>query len=188
MSVKTSWIDEANTRVHIADVLARNGVIVPEAVKFGSNKKVHCPFGFYHSDGGISKAMRVYGKNNTAYCFSCSKRYSPVTLAAAAWDCSWMAAAMRLLEDSGFKPKSLEERWVQATTQEEKLPDLIALADALKVYCSTVSENWEIVQLNNSVANKLTKCLDLLDSVKTAEGASRWLTVCKKVMLKTLEY
>lgn len=182
-----SWIDTANEYVHIADVLLSLEIFVPESVKSGGTKKVHCPFGFYHSDNGLSKAMRVYGNSNTAYCFSCSKSYSPVTLAAAAWDCSWNNAAFRLLEDAGFKPKSLKERWAEATTQEVNKPDLIALGDALKTYCSTIYPNWNVVQLKDSVGGKLNKCLSLLDLVNTDEEAEKWLSICKLIMSTQLE-
>jgi hypothetical protein len=182
-----SWIDEANDRIDIADVLANIGVFVPDAVRNGGNRKLNCPFGFYHSDGGLAKAMRLYRANNTVYCFSCSKRYSPVTLAAAAWDCSWNNAAFRLLEDAGFKPKTLEERWAEATTSIENKLDTIALADALKTYCSAVSEDWDTLQYDDKVGSILNKCLDLLSAVRTDEDAMKWLTTCKKVMANLLE-
>jgi hypothetical protein len=184
---QASWIDEANTKIDITDVLASVGVFVPESIRNGGNKKVYCPFGFYHSDGGATKAMRVYKNNNTVYCFSCSKRYSPVSLAAAKWDCSWMNAAFRLLEDAGFKPKSLEERWAEATTPVENKPDLIALADALKTYCSGVADDWGSLQLEDNVAETLNKCLGLLNIVSTEEDATKWLYTCKKVMRRLLE-
>ncbi len=182
-----SWIEEANNLIHIADLLTHIGIAVPGEVRSGGSKKVHCPFGFYHSDGGLSKAMRVYGQSNTAYCFSCSKRYSPVSLASAKWDCSWNSAALRLLEDAGFKPKTLKERWAEATTPVEKKVDLIALADALKTYCSTVDENWTQHQYSDEVATKLSKCLELLSMVKTDEQATKWLLVCKSAMKAVLE-
>jgi len=182
-----SWIDEANERVHIADVLTSLGIAVPESVRNGGNKKVYCPFGFYHSDGGISKAMRVYGNSNTAYCFSCSKRYSPVTLTAAKRDCSWQNAAFILLEDIGYAPKSLEERWEEATIKPHENPDILALADALKMYCSGIITDWASKQLEDTIASKLNQCLDLLSVVKTDEDAVKWLTVCKKVMKDMLE-
>lgn len=182
-----SWIDIANQQIHIADVLVNAGVFVPESVKSGRAHKVHCPFGFYHSDNGLSKAMRVYGNNNTAYCFSCSKRYSPVALASAVWDCSWNSAALRLLEDAGFKPKALKERWVEATTIEQNKPDLISLADALKMFCSSISPQWSQLQLQDDIAITLNKCLDLLDAVTTDEDALKWLDTCKKVMQLKLE-
>lgn len=183
---RNSWVDNANSLIKITDVLTMIGVYVPQSILSGGNKKIYCPFGFYHSDGGITKAMRVYLPSNTVYCFSCSKRYSPVSLAAAKWDCSWFNAAFRLLEDAGFKPKSIEERWVEATTEVRNSPDLISLADALKVYCSGISPDWQIKQLDGPVAETLNKCLGLLNIVATDEDALKWLQTCKKVMERLL--
>lgn len=182
-----SWIDEANELIDIADVLTTIGVFVPETIRNGGNRKLHCPFGFYHSDGGLAKAMRLYRASNTVYCFSCSKRYSPVTLAAAKWDCSWNNAALQLLEDAGVKRKTLEERWTDAITPEIVKVDTIALAEALKMYCSAISSNWNILQLEEDVAVQLNKCLTLLKVVTTEDEAYRWLTTCKQVMKKMLE-
>jgi hypothetical protein len=184
---QNSWIDEANERIDIADVLANIGVFVPSTVRNGGNRKLHCPFGFYHSDGGLAKAMRLYRASNTVYCFSCSKRYSPVTLASAKWDCSWNNAAFRLLDDAGFKPKTLEERWTDAIAPIDKTLDTIALADALKMYCSGICQDWAVVQLDDSVAVILNKCLSLLSVVNTDEQAIKWLDTCKQVMRKQLE-
>lgn len=185
--IQGSWIQLANDNVKIADVLKLTGIEVPTSDPTGS-KKIYCPFGpFYHSDKGYSKAMRVYYATNNVYCFSCTKRYSPVSLASAFWDCSWTVAAIRLLEDSGFKPKTLKERWAQATNQEVLKPDLIALAEALKVYCSSCCNDWTSVQYDASVADKLSKCLALLDHVDDQDKADRWLTTCKQAMNIILE-
>ncbi len=184
---QASWIDKANDLVSITDVLAMIGVHVPASILGGGNKKIYCPFGFYHSDGGTTKAMRVYLASNSVYCFSCSKRYSPVGLYAAKWDLSWINSAFRLLDEAGFKPKSLEERWAEATASVETKPDTIALADALKMYCSGMSPEWQIKQLDENVAETLNKCLGLLTMVETDEDAAKWLHTCKKVMGKLLE-
>jgi len=183
-----SWIEQANEVVKISDVLASFGVFVPASVVEGSNKKIFCPFGFYHSDGGLTKAMRIYTRSNSVYCFSCSKRYDPVSLAAARWDTSWVTAAITLLEDAGFKPKSLEERWQDAVTIEVNTPDLIALADALKMYCSTICASWNMLQLDEQVADKLSSCLSLLDAVRTDEDATKWLNITKQAMKQVLDY
>jgi hypothetical protein len=182
-----SWIEQANEIVKISDVLTSIGVYVPDTIRNGGNKKIFCPFGFYHSDGGTTKAMKIYTASNSAYCFSCGKRYEPVTLAAAIWDISWVNAAFRLLEDAGFKPKSLEERWQDATTKLENKPDLIALADALKMYCSAICPTWQTQQLDDIVAMKLSKCLDLLNAVDSDEDAVKWLATTKIVMSNLLE-
>lgn len=187
MTYNKSWIDEANEKIHIVDVLSKLNVYVPESILNGGNKKIHCPFGFYHSDGGISKAMRVYLSSNTVYCFSCSKRYSPVSLAAAGWDTSWINTAFRLLDDAGFKPKTIEERWMEAQIKPEVVIDTQALAEALKMYCSGLVTDWHSRQLDNVVAQKLNTCLSLLVSVTSQEDCDKWLTTCKKVMSRILE-
>lgn len=184
---QTSWIEDANKKIKITDVLTSIGVFVPSTILNGGNKKISCPFGFYHSDGGLSKAMRVYLASNTAFCFSCGKSYGPVALAAASWDTTWPNAAFRLLEDAGFKPKTIEERWAEATTPIHNSVDLISLADALKTYCSGIASDWMTRQLDDIVAIKLNQCLALLDCVKTDEDATKWLQICKTVMSKSLE-
>ncbi len=183
---KTSWVDPANEYVKITDVLTQIGVFVPSSVLNGGNKKIHCPFGFYHSDGGLSKAMRVYLESNRVYCFSCSKQYSPVSLLSASFDCPWNSAAIQLLEDFGYKPKTIPERWAEATATVVTEPDRLALAEALKMYCSSVCKNWAIEQLETDVADMLSKCLDLLQSVKTDEDATKWLNTTKLVMNRKL--
>jgi hypothetical protein len=186
MVSRGSWIDEANEKIKITDVLTHIGVFVDSAILNGGNKKIFCPFGFYHSDGGATKAMRVYLPSNTCYCFSCSKRYSPVSLAAAKWDCSWIAAALRLLEEAGIKPKTIEERWQEATNQLIAAPDTLALAEALKTYCAGLNSDWELLQLDDEVGNLLSRCLALLDSVQTDEDAIKWLQTTKAVMNRKL--
>jgi hypothetical protein len=182
MPQRLSWVDEANDKVLITSVLRITGVFVPDNIAEGGNKKIFCPFGFYHSDHGLTKAMRVYTSSNTAWCFSCSKRYNPVSLAAAYWDVRWDTAALRLLEDIGYKQKTIEDRWREATSEITTSPDIVALADALKVYCASQDSLWAINQLEGDIAVTLNKCLSLLDSVKTNEDATKWLTVTKQAM------
>jgi hypothetical protein len=184
---RKSWIDQANEATTISEVLMSLGIYVPEGSYYGNSKKIHCPFGFYHSDGGIDKAMRIYYKSNTAYCFSCNKRYSPVTLFSAKNDCSLTNAALELLDSKGLGFKSLEEQWEEANKKPEVILDVSALADALKIYCSTLVDNWTILQLNDVVSSKLNACFNLLDLVKTDEDAHNWLSTCKAAMKRLLE-
>lgn len=183
----TFFIEEADNLVDIADVLSNLGVFVPSSAREGGNKKVHCPFGFYHSDNGLSKAMRIYSENNTVYCFSCAKRYSSVSLASAAWGCPRTEAANRLLEQIGYKRKSLKDRWTAATEVNKAEIDLAELGEALKIYCSMLIEDWTMVQLEQSISSKLASCLSLLDKVKTDEDADKWLVVTKQAMKTTIE-
>lgn len=188
LAEKQSWIVIANREITIIEVLTSLGIHVQVAGLSGASRKIHCPFGeLYHSDSGLEKTMRVFQKTNTAYCFRCNQSYDPVSLASAVWDTSRQAAALRLLEDSDFKPKTLEERWRDAVSSPTIEVDKLSLADALKVYCSGVSADWNTRQLDDSVGFKLNACLELLAAVKTNEDAVKWLEVCKQVMLNTLE-
>jgi hypothetical protein len=188
LSQKTSWITIANEQIKIADVLTNLGIHVQVAGSNGTSKKLHCPFGeVYHSDSGYEKTMRVFQKTNSAYCFRCNQSYDPVSLAAVVWDVSRQNAALRLLEASDFKPKSLEERWSDAVRVPTIAVDLLSLADALKVYCSGISPDWNVRQLDDQVGSKLNACLALLSAVKTDTDAVKWLEVCKQVMSKVLE-
>jgi hypothetical protein len=105
---------------------------------------------------------------------------------AAHLDCPWNAAAVRILEDFGYKPKTLAQRWEDATAEIITEPDTLALAEALKMYCSTLLENWTMRQLDSDIADLLNKCLNLLQSVKTDEDATKWLSTTKIVMSRKL--
>lgn len=184
----TSWIELANTSVKITDVLASIGIYVPAVTSNGTSRKISCPFGpVYHSDGGLEKTMRVFHASNSCYCFRCTKRYDPVSLTAEANDCSFYNAAMMLLDQVDLAPKSIEQRWAEVLQPEIKEVDLIALADALKMYCSRICSNWITRQLDPDVGVKLNMCLELLPSVKSEQDAVKWLQVCKQAMNQTLE-
>lgn len=184
----TSWITIANENITISEVLANLGIVVHSAQDRNVSKKIHCPFGqLYHSDSGLEKTMRVFKESNSAYCFRCNQSYDPVSLAAASWDTSRYDAALRLLEDSQFKPKSLEERWQDAVSNPTIELDLLSLAEALKMYCSGITTDWDMRQLDGEIAEKLNACLSLLRAVQTDTDAVKWLNVCKQVMQKVLE-
>lgn len=178
-----SAVAVANEKVSIVAVCQMLGVDLPDDVAGGGrSRKVRCPFGeIYHSDAGVSPAMRIYPDTNTAYCFSCSMHYTPVSLAARAMDVDWPTAAIRLLDRIGYRPVELAEQFQQAArfTPEVNKP---ILADALKTYCGRIDQCWSKRQFEPRVAGVLTRCLSLLDLVKTAEDVTLWLSRCKEVM------
>lgn len=137
--------------------------------------KTFCPFGeFYHADRGVEAAFRVYPEPNNAYCFGACGFFSPVSLYAAAQGISQGAAADSLLQQVGWKPPSLEERWAEALAA-TTTPDVLALAEALKAYCSRVIPGWEFAQFEKPYSEVLDKCLSLLPRVSTDEDATAWL-------------
>ena len=159
-----SLIDEANERVPIELACRLVGVDIEDGLE-GRSVKTYCPFGrFFHSDGGKEPALRIYGESNSAYCFSCKKYFTPVTLISDAFDMSKKQAAMDLLERVGWKPLSAAEMW--AGVQPKPLePDRTLLSHALIVYCSRIDSDWQKSQFNPKISSVLDKCLSLLEQV-----------------------
>jgi hypothetical protein len=183
----TNVIAVANEQVPIVTVCQMVGVELPDDVAVGRSRKVHCPFGeLYHSDSGIEATMRVYPDSNSAYCFSCSAYYTPVSLAAKAMDVDRQTAARLLLDRIGYRPLSLAAVWKQVSAYEPAL-DRSMLAEALKTFCRRIEPAWSRRQFDADVAATLTRCLSLLDLVVTADDASLWLNSCKTVMASNLE-
>lgn len=184
---RASTVAVANEKVSILTVCRMLGVDLPDGIATGGrSRKVSCPFGaIYHSDGGVSPAMRIYPDSNSAYCFSCAAFYTPVVLAAKAMDCDRPTAAIRLLDHIGFRPMDLAEQWHQARSYEPEINKPI-LADALKTYCRRIDSQWSQRQFEPRVAAALTRCLGLLDLVKDADDVTLWLDRCKEAMRRAL--
>lgn len=172
----------ANEKVPITTVLSMLGVEVFD----GSNRKIRCPFGkVYHSDGGIDPAMRVYPETNSCYCFSCTQYFTPVGIASQALDMGLRDTAEMLLDRIGHRPLDPVKAWEQASKY-EPAPDTAMLAEALKTYCRRISPDWPARQFEPEISYLLRRCLGLLDQVKTGKGAVLWLTLCKRVMHRSL--
>lgn len=181
-----SVIAVANEKVSIVTACRLVGVALPEDIGVGRSRKVHCPFGeVYHSDHGAAAAMRIYPGSNSAWCFSCSAYYTPVSLAARAWDQDQQTAATLLLDKIGYRPVDLVQAWTAITTYEPE-PDRALLADALKTYCRRICPDWNARQFDGPVAALLTRCLGLLDLVHTEQDVAVWLSTCKNAMHQEL--
>ena len=176
----------ANEQVPIATALRMLGVELPEDFAMGRSRKVCCPFGeVYHSDHGVSPAMRVYPETNSAWCFSCSVYYTPVKVISQAMDVSFAVAATRLLDHIGYRPLDLAQAWRHASDFEPE-PDKALLADALKTYCRRVCPTWAHRQFDPQVAATLTRCLAALDLVRNDQDVPLWLDGCKTAMRRVL--
>lgn len=184
---RTNLVEVANEKVSILTVCRLFGVDLNEDIAAGGRtRKVSCPFGeIYHSDGGISPAMRIYPESNSAYCFSCAAYWTPVSLAAKAMDLDRSSAAIRLLDHVGYRPLGLAEQFQQAVEYAPE-PDRALLADALKTYCRRIDSQWLDRQFEPGVAAQLTRCLSLLDLVKSADDVALWLDRCKVAMRRVL--
>lgn len=182
-----SVVGIANEQVPIALAARLAGVDLPDDLGGVTSWKVLCPFGdVYHADGGLEAALRIYPETNQAFCFAGCGYFTPVRLVAAAWDRPPRYVASELLERVGVRPRSLAQRWAEAS-QVEHHPDVSLLAEALKIYCRRACPSWEAAQFEPAVAAKLTRCLALLDRVHTDPDALTWLTASKNVMGATLQ-
>lgn len=188
MARKPSLIALANQHVPIGTVCRLIGMDTPADagdLTYSGRMKLHCPFGhLYHGDGGVEAAMRIYPDH--AYCFRCAAYFTPVKLAAQAWDVTWSVAAARLLDAIGYRPLSLAEQWADVVDPVRE-PDTTMLAEALKTYCRRVDPGWSVRQYDPAVSAALTRCLGLLDLVHADQDAARWLGTCKQVMARVLQ-
>jgi hypothetical protein len=111
--------------------------------------------------------------------------FTPVKMAAQAWDQDWTTAAAVLLDHIGYRPLSLADQWARVVSIEQA-PDTTLLAEALKVYCARQDPQWNAHQFDPDVAAQLTRCLALLDRVRHDADADRWLAGTKQVMHRFL--
>lgn len=182
-----SIIAVANEQVSIVTAMSMLGMDLPEGVGTSRSHKIHCPFGpVYHSDHGLSPAMRIYPDTNSAWCFSCAVYYTPVKLVSQALDVDVELAAARLLDHIGYQPVDLEQAWQRASSF-EPVPDKALMAQALKTYCRRVCADWTSRQFQPVTAAGLSRCLAVLDLVRTDAEAQQWLSVSKAAMRQTLE-
>lgn len=180
-----SIVNIANEKASIVIACRMAGTDVSDVDGYGGSMKIFCPFGGLHSDGGHEKAMRIYPDTNSAWCFACQSFYTPVKMVAEARHVDQGTAAAALLERIGYQPPSVDEQWADVQ-RKSILPDAGQLADALKIYCERVVPRWRVRQFDAGPAQLLTKCLRLLDLVRTDEEAQLWLNTAKRVMCREL--
>lgn len=174
----------ANQEMSIYRACEHVGVHVPEYA--GGSVKMYCPFGFLHFDGGESKAFRVYGESNSAYCFACGTRFTPVSLIATARDLPHRDAAEWILHEVGYVEPTYQARWEALAEQGPEI-DRDALTEALKLACRRMDPQWEDRQFEDAVAKRFVACLALLPKVRTGQDAKMWLETTKTAMSRVLE-
>lgn len=169
-------IRQANDHVSIIALYRRIGLYVPNDVPLGDSFKTYCTFGYLHSDGGMSQALRIYPGGNHAYCFAESLRITPVKLWALTNDLRYYEAAEELLS----------EIKIEEEEQEDERLDTSALAYALTIYCERTVTEWEQRQFEDQrLAKAYSRCLALLPRVATDEDATRWLEASKTLIDRT---
>lgn len=180
-----SPIELANEKINIAQVFSIiTGDDAPD-LEFLDSGKLYCPFDFTHADDG-SKSFRMYGETNSAYCFACGKRWSPVGLYADAEDLQWRDAAEALLRRFEIPQETTEDRWKALTEPQGFSINTAEMAEALKLYCGRICPDWEDRQFNDRISSILSRCLALLTAIKSEEDALLWLRQTKEIMRRAL--
>lgn len=180
-------VTQERTRYQIANDLttifvAMNmcGMAVPE-FDYGT-MKVDCPF-------DNERAFRVYGESNSAYCFACSKKYTPVSLIAEHRGVSIEEAATILIEkaerEGRWRPPTPEGRW-EALVNQPFVFDRASEAEALKLFCARIDKNWGSTQFEPRIAVRLTRCLEALEKVGSTDDLNQWRTITRSAMKKAL--
>ena len=183
---KIDWVHLANTQVRIEKVLNDlYGIEIPEGV---GNWRAACPKGIEHRDGGLAKSMRVFSDSNTAWCFSHSESFTPVSL----WQnrssvSSRVKAAKQLLGAYGFptEPPSLEERW--KSTQDEAAEDLDPsnLRSALVYFAKTQLPGYVTRQYEGDVMNIMSNLLESVDDLppeSSYDTMVQWMNKSKGIL------
>lgn len=171
--MRESLIEKANREVSIELVLYHlYGIDVPASA---GSWKSPCPLDHDHSDGGKTKAMKVFSESNSAWCFSHSRKFTPVSL--------WMLhtgkthqkrAAMELMDffDISYRKVSPEERWNQMNS-EVKLWDrgLIksTLTNSIKLLVPDYVDrqyDHEVITLMNSLLAEVDELNEDIDYAK----------------------
>lgn len=148
--------------------------------------KYWCPFGdVFHSDGGRTKAFRLYSNTNSAYCWACGMYFTPVRLMALHLDIEETEAVTWILDHVGYVEPTYQAQWDAIITKEDSV-DYDGLTEALKIACARMVPDWEDRQFEPAVAAKLTACLTALKKVSNDEEARKWMSVVKAAMAQVL--
>lgn len=170
----------ANSEVSIYDACKTIGMPVME---YAYSSKMYCPFGdVSHADAGATPAFRVYQESNSAYCFACSMKYTPVRLVALKNDIPEEEAAQFLLELFQIVSADAEEKFNSLASPTAFAVSTADLADSLRRYCQRIDPDWETHQFESDVADAYRKCLELLPRIRTLEEVEQWREATKKVM------
>jgi hypothetical protein len=172
-------IEEANT-VPIQRVLEDEfGIVVPG--ELSRSWKTNCPFGFEHPDGGVEKAMRVYG-SNTAYCFSTHGMLTPVRLIQIKTERRAATAAKRLAERYGLRVG--EPYWEKAKRlileRDEAGMKVGSPSNAVQALQRSLARvpNYETRQFDTDVTLAMEEQLEALDVAmrsRTPGAVREWL-------------
>lgn len=180
----------ANKEISIGDLLEElYGIEVLHGI---DGWKTYCPYGGDHSDGGKSKALKVFD-SNTAWCFSHGQRYTPVSL----WQNyrgipNPVTAARDLLSAKGLLQQLIdpEARWDRLdeleAQEQDRIPDTTPLKESLLMFARSLP-NYEAVQYRDDVLDLMS---NLYPSAKEAEklrdmgSIENWLETSKRKLIE----
>lgn len=137
-----------------------------------------CPSGVLHPDQGREKAFRVYADHG--WCFAERRYFGVSSLLSLVWEMPREDAAREALKKYGYVPVDYAHLWEDVLQEPE--PDRQALAAALREFCRTAPLDPASGRYDPAAAARLSQCLALLPSVKTAGDCDRWRDACWKVM------
>lgn len=180
-------IELANTKVAIEDILLESfNIDVPKDV---DGWKSDCPKGSEHSDGGRTKAMRVYSDSNSAWCFRCSEKFLPVNL----WQlvtgtASPVKAAKDMLEHYGVRttPPTPQERWEAMENKETEEVEYDSLKEVFLNYAKTLPA-YAVRQYEDPVLKAVTTVLNSADLLPKGAGSAtlqEWIREAKSAFAK----
>jgi hypothetical protein len=124
--------------------------------------KVYCPFGMFHRDGGVDRALRVYPQSNTAYCFAGCGFIDPIRLFRLTYDLSPLEAAKRLVETYGEAPQTWDARLSEAL-RPTPTPDLRTTLVAALHNALSADPRYGAISLEPYVMKVTRDCLMELD-------------------------
>lgn len=180
-------VDLADTKIPIETVLMD---LYQIEIPYGAGEwKAQCPLGHDHSDGGRSKAMKVFSDSNSAWCFSHGMKFTPVSLAQLKFDQPRVQAARALLDyySISTRPPSPDERWETLEHQqqeEEQELDRESLKESFINFLSTLPL-YSIRQFDSEVLRLVSKILrsaDKLSSDSDYDTLEEWMSIAKKIM------
>lgn len=129
--------------------------------------KTHCPLGAEHSDGGSSKALKVFSESNSAWCFSHYQKFTPISLWRLRHRSSKIEAAYAVLKHFGqeYRPLTPAERWDRLNNLPAPVLELDDLRNAIMMYCRAHLPGFDYRQYDPDFMKVMVQVLDSLSDL-----------------------
>lgn len=157
----------ADREIQLPALMRAFGVQVDDVGTY--RRKMRCPFGWLHGDGGVEPSFRLYGDTNTGFCFNGCGLITPVRFAAECWDVPWYIASVRLCAEHLGEDLEADSLTVPAGPASD-------LMEALRVRLRTeVGPDWLRLQYHQQVQKELERWAPLAEAVTTEAEARIFL-------------